>query len=587
MKISSRGPLAAAFVALWLAGCAFQPGITERQPVGDPDQLLAQAEQQAPEQAALSRLQAADILARQGNRPQALEIAKGIDDSRLSVEDRGRWAMLLSDLGETEDDPWAVIQAAQPLGELQLPRDQAELLRERQARALGQVDEPRAAAKALLQLQASSGRLDLNDPIWEQLSRLAPGAIDELRDGASEPTQAWLDLAELVRASGGDIERLFARLDDWRNSHPDHPAARQLPAKILALRDLRGQDVRHIAVFLPESGPLAGVADAIEEGLRAHHMSTVNGGASGAQLTFIDSSGGNFDALYREAKQDGAQVVIGPLDKDAVTALERRDSVPMPTLALNYGEDEHSSAQGLFQYGLSAEDEAREVAARGRQDGRRTASLLVPDNAWGRRVGEAFASAWRERDGTIANAVRYNPGRPATESTRRALGSNRADMLFLLALPEYARQVPPTIDYYAYEQGLPVYATSHLYEGRPQPRLDKDLDGVMFVDIPWQIPDAAVGGEEALPFLDSYRQLRDESDPNLFRLMAMGVDAYELARRLPQFQAIPGSEMFGATGTLSADQDGRIHRQLPWARFEDGVPQPAIDMNAFGDDASR
>ncbi|PSJ21515.1 LppC family lipoprotein [Halomonas sp. ND22Bw] len=587
MKISSRGPLAAAFVAMWLAGCAFQPGITERQPVGDPDQLLAQAEQQAPEQAAQSRLQAADILARQGSRPQALDIAKGIDDSRLPPEDRGRWAMLLSDLGETEGDPSAVIQAAQQLDGLQLSRDQAALLRERQARALGQIGETRAAAQALLRLQADTGRIDLNDPIWEQLSRLTPGAIDELRDGASDPTRAWLDLAELVRASGGDIERLFARLDDWRGRYPDHPAARQLPADILALRDLRGQDVRHIAVFLPESGPLAGVADALEEGLRAHHMNEVNGGGRGIQLTFIDSSGGNFDALYQEARQRGAQVVIGPLDKDAVTALERRDRVPMPTLALNYGEDERNSAEGLFQYGLSAEDEARSVAARGRQDGHRSASLLVPDNAWGRRVGEAFADAWRDRDGRIANAVRYNPGRPATESTRRALGSSRPDMLFLLALPDYARQVPPTIDYYAYKQELSVYATSHLYEGRQQPRLDKDLNGVMFLDIPWQIPDAAVGGEEALPFLDSYRQLREESDPNMFRLMAMGVDAYELARRLPQFQAIPGSELFGATGTLSADQDGRIHRELPWARFEDGVPQPALDMSHFTDDASR
>ncbi|WP_136248579.1 penicillin-binding protein activator [Halomonas borealis] len=586
MKISSRGPLAAAFVALWLGGCAFQPGITERQPVGDPDLLLSQAEQQAPEQAALSRLQAADILARQGSRPQALEIAKQLDDGRLSGDALGRWAMLLSELGDTEGDPSAVIQATQRLDELSLPDGQSATLRERQARALGQIGESRAAAQALLRLQADTDRLDLNDPIWEQLSRLAPGGIDALRDGAGEAAQAWLDLAELVRAGGGDIDRLFARLDDWRSRHPDHPASRQLPADILALRELRGQDVNHVAVFLPESGPLAKVSEAIEQGLRTHHLHAVNEGNSGTQLTFLDSSDGNVDALYREAQQRGAQVVIGPLDKDTVTALERRDRVPMPTLALNYGEDEHSNAEGLFQYGLSAEDEARSVAKRGRQDGHRDASLLVPDNAWGRRVGEAFAAAWREQDGEIAKAVRYNPGRPATESTRRALGSNRPDMLFLLALPEYARQVPPTIDYYAYGQGLSVYATSHLYEGHPQPRLDKDLNGVMFPDIPWQIPDAAAGGEEALPFLDSYRQLREESDPNMFRLMAMGVDAYELARRLPQFQAIPGSELFGATGTLAADQDGRFHRQLPWARFEDGVPQPAIDMDRLIDDAS-
>ncbi|XKE46735.1 penicillin-binding protein activator [Halomonas organivorans] len=582
MKTSSRGLLAAALLALTLAGCAYQPAITQRPPA-DPDQLLAGAEQQAPEQAARSRLEAADILARQGRRPQALEVAKAIDDGRLPAEARVRWALLLSDLGETQGDPWAVIQAAQLLDEVRFSRADANLLRERQGRALAQVDEPQAAAQVLMRLQAETGRLDLNDPIWEPLSRLAPGAIDELREGAAEPTLAWLTLADLVRSESGDIQRLFTRLDDWRSRYPEHPAARRLPSDILALRELRGREVRHIAVFLPESGPLAGVADAIEEGIRAHHLNSVNTGSSGARLTFLDSSRGSLDGLYEEARNRGAQVVLGPLDKEAVSALEGRDRVPMPTLALNYGQAPRNQAEGLFQYGLSAEDEARQVAARGRQDGHRTASLLVPDNAWGRRVGEAFAAAWRERDGEIANAVRYNPGMPATESTRRALGANRPDMLFLLALPDYARQVPPTIDYYAYEDDLPVYATSHLYEGRPQPRLDQDLDGVMFLDIPWQIPDAAVGGEEALPFLDSYRQLREESDPAMFRLMAMGVDAYELARRLPQFQAIPGSELFGATGTLSASDDGRIRRALPWARFQDGVPQPAIDLRRFTD----
>ncbi|OBX37240.1 penicillin-binding protein activator LpoA precursor [Halomonas elongata] len=215
-------------------------------------------------------------------------------------------------------------------------------------------------------------------------------------------------------------------------------------------------------------------------------------------------------------------------------------------------------------------------------DGLRRAAVMVPGNDWGRRVSEAFRDTWLANGGEITRTERYNPGQPATESTRQAVSSPRPDMLFLLALPEYARQVPPTLDYYS-ASDLPVYATSHLYEGQPQPRLDKDLDGVRFIDIPWQIPDAAVGGEDALPFLDSYHQLRQESDPSMFRLMAMGVDAYELTRRLPQFQAIPGSELFGATGTLSVAEDGRIQRQLPWALFSNGVPQPVLSPGSIGD----
>lgn len=575
MQILPRGLLVSVLMTLLLAGCASQPGLVDRLPGDDPGELLSRAERQAPEQAALTRLEAADILARQGDRTQALEIAGDIEDDLLPTPSRARWALLLSSLGEELNDPWSVIRAGQNLDELDLSGDQDITLRQRLGLALLEVDEPAAAADELLSVQARTDSERLNDPIWKALSRLDGRELNDLREDADDLTRGWLALAELSRSSGGDIQNLFARLDTWRDRHPRHPASRQLPADLLALRDLRGQEVNHIAVFLPESGALSGVAGAIRNGMRTHHLNVVNAGTASVRLSFLDSSHGDLDALYREASNLGAQVVVGPLNKDLVTRLENQQSVPLPTLALNYGHGQRNQASSLFQYGLSAEDEARQAARRAWQDGHRSAAVLVPDNGWGQRVGEAFWDEWQARGGSITNAVRYNPQASATESTRRAVASPRPDMLFLLALPEYARQVPPTLDYYN-AGDLPIYATSHLHEGRPQPRLDHDLDGVQFVDIPWQIPEASVGGVEALPFSESYRQLRDESDSALFRLMAMGVDAYELARRLPQFQAMADSELFGATGTLRQASDGRIQRQLPWARFENGMPAPIL-----------
>ncbi|SFU90017.1 penicillin-binding protein activator [Halomonas korlensis] len=586
MNISIRGLLAAALMALILAGCGLQPGIMERRAADDPQRLLQQAEQQAPAQAALTRLEAADILARQGSRPQALEVAKEIDDRQLEASARLRWALLLSDLGEALNDPWAAIQAGQDIEALQPAQDQSVLLRERLGIALLEVDEPLAAAETLLDVQADTDREAFNDPIWQALTRLETRQLNSLEAGADSLTRGWLDLTKLFRSSGGDIQRLFDRLDDWRSRHANHPAARRLPSELLALRELRGLEVNHIAVFLPESGPLSEVAAAIRDGMRTHHLNEANQGNS-AQLSFIDSSHGDLDALYREAENRGAQVVVGPLEKQLVSELERRDEVPLPTLALNYGTAERNQTDNLFQYGLSAEDEARQTARRAWQDGHRRAAVLVPDNDWGGRVGEAFWNEWSDRGGEVTKAVRYDPEGSVANAVKPALNvsNERArlgnvDMLFLLALPEFARQVPPTLDYF-YAGELPVYATSHLYEGRLQPRLDHDLDDVRFIDIPWQIPDAAVGGEEALPFYNSYRELREESDPAMFRLLAMGVDAYELARRLPQLQALPNSEVFGATGTLRPGEDGRILRQLPWARFVNGVPQPILIPGLF------
>ncbi|MBR9903550.1 MAG: penicillin-binding protein activator, partial [Gammaproteobacteria bacterium] len=334
MKQSLRGLLAAALMAFLVAGCAMQsPSVVDRAPDEDPGQLLSQAEQQAPEQAAKTRLEAANILARQGERDRAFETADGIDESLLSEPDRVRWALLFSELARALNEPRAVLRAAQVLDdELPMQANQQERLAERQ--------------------------------------RWAREALDQPSDAVS-----------------------------------------------VALPELEGQEIRRIVVALPESGPLSSVANTIATAMRQHH--DVKG--SNVELSFLDASRYSMDELYDRAQQMNAQLIIGPLDKDQVTQLEQRDSVPLPTLALNYGSGESNQAQRLFQYGLSAEDEARQVARRAWQDGHRQMSMMVPDNGWGRRVGEAFWNEWHSQGGEITNAVRYNPESSVSNAVQTAL----------------------------------------------------------------------------------------------------------------------------------------------------------------------
>ncbi|MFG6666737.1 penicillin-binding protein activator [Halomonas sp. HNIBRBA4712] len=499
MKRSLRGLLASAFAALLISGCAIQqPGVVDRVPDGDAGRLLSQAEQQGPEQASLSRLEAANILAQQGQREAAFDAAAAVEEGSLSERDRVRWALLFSELARALDDPRAVLRATQVLDdELPMQGNEQQTLRERAQWARQALDEP----------------------------------------GRTQGTPA----------------------------------------------SLAGTEIRRIMVALPQSGPLSSIADTISSAMREH--ASIRG--QGVELSFVDSTQYSMDELYSRAEQMNAQLLVGPLDKEQVTRLEQQPSVPMPTLALNYGNSAQNQASGLFQYGLSAEDEARQAANRAYQDGHRQMAVMVPDNDWGRRVGEAFWNEFHALGGEVSNAVRYNPSNDVSSAVQTALNvsGDRAqlgnvDALFLLALPEYARQVPPMMDFY-YAPDLPIYATSHLFEGTQERRLNQDLNDVMFVDIPWQIPDAAVGGAEALPFYSSYQALQGEGDASLFRLQAMGVDAYELATRLSDLSSIQGFN--GSTGTLSLSGDGRIHRELPWARFQNGRPAPILSPGLLGD----
>jgi len=587
MDKSLRRLCGVGLVALLLSACAGQSPITGKPAGGvDPAELLNQAQRQSGADAARTRLRAADILARQGETAQALQVTRSLDAAQLPAPARRDWALLQSRLGITQEDGRSVLRATDVLdSDIPLSRDQALTLRYRRGQAQGMVGEPQAAVETLIALQRDDAPFSLNDDIWRQLTRLRGSALQDLTPRDSL-TRGWVDLLTLQRRNSGDIAGLFARIvDQWRARYPNHPAARRLPKDLQALRDLRGRDVRHVAVFLPESGPLAGVAKAIRQGIETRHMKALDQGEQTPQLHFYDTSRSDLQTLYAQAAMAGAQVVLGPLDKDKVSQLETRGAVPLPTLALNYGVADANQAEDLFEYGLSAEDEARQAAHRASLDGHRVAGMLVPDNDWGGRVGSAFRDAWQQEGGRVAAEVRYDPQGSVSHAVQKLLATHNQhpqrhlDALFLLALPPYARQVPPMLEFY-YSADLPIYATSHLYEGRPQPRQDHDLNGVQFVEIPWQIPEAAVGGADALPYHASYQALHDGSDPALFKLEAMGVDAFELARRLPLLQAAPGVEVFGATGMLSATPDGRIHRELPWAMFVDGVPQPPLAVLA-------
>ncbi|MFC0266951.1 penicillin-binding protein activator [Kushneria aurantia] len=568
--------LACVAIMVTLAGCAGTSGVIDSFNSGPtPDELLRQAQQQQGSTAANTRLEAANQLLQRGNSAEALQVAQRLDRSALSGDARVRWALITSQAALQQNDGATALEATSIVdGNMALSPDQRIVLQQRRGEALGLQNRPMEAAGTLIELQQRSDDPGLNDMIWRQLGHLDERQLSALAE-QSTLAAGWVELARLQRRQGGSISTLSGAISQWQSNNPRHPASRRLPTDLSQLDQLRGQEISRIAVLLPSGGSLASIATAVRNGMQARAETLRQRGDNPPQMVMIDSQGQSMDSLYARATMAGAQAVVGPLEKAQVSELESRSEVPLPTLALNYGTNERNSAANLFQYGLSAEDEARQAAERARRDGHSRAAVMVPDNDWGSRVAGAFNNAFRQAGGDVVSMVNYTPSGSATEAVRRALRDGRGtpDMLFMLALPAYARQVPPTLEYYG-APDLPVYATSHVYEGTPQPRLDHDLDGVMFVDIPWAIPEAASGGVEALPFNTTRESLlsSDEQSPDMLKLEAMGVDAFELARRLPVMNAIGGFEMHGATGELAPRSDGRIVRILPWAQFRDGRP---------------
>lgn len=579
-----------------LAACASSPssslGELPRTPDASIEQLLDKAAtSKSAEDAALLRLSAADLAYKQKDYPRAARILEQVPLDSLKPAQQVFASTLAAELAMSRNQPKAALTALahpslQRLSEL--PQEQQARTYSVHAAALEADGQALAAAQQrvllapLLSDQAAAAN---NNSIWALVASLPAEQLQQ--PAANETLAGWTSLALAVK-SAGTLEQQQAAIDTWRNQHPEHPAAKQLPLALVKLKELASQPLTKIALLLPQEGPLAGVARALRDGFMAAHFQAQQSGQPAPAVQVFDSSRlTSLDDFYRQAQAAGVQLVVGPLEKPLVKKLAANPQLPITTLALNYADAGQKAPPQLFQFGLAAEDEAREVSRRARADGLVRAVALVPSGEWGDRVLAAFRQDWEGHGGTLLAAeriaqpvalaqqiaelfqLRQSEGR--AKSLQSTVGGTIAaqpsrrqdiDFIFLASTPQQAQQIKPTLNF-QYAGDVPVYATSNLYSASGDVNQYNDMNGIRFCETPW--------------LLDSSNSLRQQvvqqwpqAAGSLGRLYAMGVDAYSLAPRLGQLKALPDNRIEGLSGSLTMSPSQRVERQLPWAEFSGG-----------------
>lgn len=587
--------LSALCLATLLAACASSPssslGDLPRTPDASIEQLLEQAaNSKTPEKAALLRLSAADQAYRQKDTARAARILEQVQLDSLKPAQQVFASTLAAELALSRNQPKAALTALShpSLARLnELPQEQQARTRAVHAAALEADGQTLAAAQeriALAPLLSADAASANNDAIWSLIAALP---ADQLQSTGSDTLAGWTSLALAVK-SAGTLEQQQAAIDTWKAQHPDHPAALQLPSPLVKLKSLTSQPLSKIALLLPQEGQLSTVARALRDGFMAAHFQAQQAGQNPPAIQVFDSSRlTSLDDFYRQAQAAGVQLVVGPLEKPLVKQLANYPQLPITTLALNYSDAGQSAPPQLFQFGLAAEDEAREVSRRAHADGMRRAVALVPSGEWGDRVLNAFRQDWEAQGGTLLAAeriaqpvalaqqiadlfqLRQSEGR--AKSLQSTVGGNVSaqpsrrqdiDFIFLAATPQQAQQIKPTLNF-QYAGDVPVYATSNVYSASGDVNQYNDMTGIRFCETPW--------------LLDSGNSLRQQvvrqwpqAAGSLGRLYAMGVDAYSLAPRLGQLKTLPDNRIEGLSGSLSMNPGQRIERQLPWAEFSGG-----------------
>lgn len=590
-------PAIVTLILLLLGGCA---GIDlNRQVAQTPEQALELAQGES-ERADAQRflLRMAGEFQDRGNHQGARTLLRSsqLDNLPQPLENQRRLLAMASAI-ELEDADWARTLTADAAADdfLRYPDNLLAKAARLQANTQALAGEPVAAASTLILLGQTDGGIApqaLHDQIWQYLKSAGRSDIEQTADQAiGFETEGWLKLAADLQAPDTSLDDRGRIVRRWQNQWPSHPAAQVPPTELALLADLATSRPEHIVLALPFQGPLSAAGKAIRDGFLAAYYSDETVDREETDIRVLDTSDASFAEHYRELVNTRTDLIVGPLEKEALAGLSAMNTLPVPVLGLNYLPEDKEPPSGLYQYGLSAEDEARQIADRLAQKQLRNLLVLIPEGGWGDRVLKALQTRANERQLRLLDVQRFSGEDNLrtvtadllgiTRSRDRAIGVERtigmnvefeprrrqdAQSIVLVASPTIARQFKPLFAFY-YGGDLPVYSPSIIYEGSPNPTRDRDLNRITFTDIPWVL-------EPELPLRSAASQhLPGKVNGQLGRLFAMGADAWQLSKRLVLLQRIDDASIDGMTGVLTMTPEGAIHRQQLWARIKGGVPE--------------
>lgn len=408
------------------------------------------------------------------------------------------------------------------------------------------------------------------DDTWRSLRHMTDAALQTA--GANAGTRYAAGWFGAARLAAGDI-------DQWRARHPGHPAARFLPAYDEA------RTISRVALLLPLGGRIADAAAAVRNGFIEHYFEEQ--GAGGWDVIVLDTTAyASARAAYNAAIDNGAQLVVGPLTKAAVTHLLTAETLPVPVIALNRSESGLRGGARSLQFALAPEDEAAQIAELAFADGHRRALLVRPAGAWGSKMARALRQSWETLGGKVAATATFgsrethssslsaaldlDASRQRATSLRRQLaqtietsGRRREDIdAVFLVVPSAAdaRSLMPLLAYH-YSGSLPAYATSSANsEENNEP--ENDLNGLQLVEMP--------------AILNKSRDQRAATlrGDDYARLAALGADACRLASQGARGFIRGNPLLRGETGFLSSNEQGQIERDLQPAVFDRGELRP-------------
>jgi len=345
--------------------------------------------------------------------------------------------------------------------------------------------------------------------------------------------------------------------------------------------------IKKIAVLLPMTGRYSKIGKAIYDGIEIQLNEFSD--ELKPKITIYDTGDEDINVkdMYSEISNSNFDFIIGPLKKNLIDEILKYTGNSQPVLTLNYSNKFRKQSKNIYQFGLLPEDESICIAEKSIIDGNKNASLLYPDNLWGKRIAKSFALRFEELGGKIIDEIIYKEDiKSINTSVKNLLKiqdsikrknkiqnilnvklhfkphiANNLDSIFAVGTSKNMRAFKPQFNF-NFAEDIPFYSTSHIYNGTINKEKNDDLNDIKFCDIPWLYNQKNIINKK------SFSENNKKKD--LLRFVALGMDSIKVIHNIDKLELSKNKYLPGDTGYLQLDEFNKIRRDLIIVKFKNG-----------------
>lgn len=429
---------------------------------------------------------------------------------------------------------------------------------------------------------------ELNRQIWLHIQQVPNSTLQQFNSEFGQLAGQWTQLVKLIQLHLGKPKVLQQQLSNWLSEFQKSEPTQWLPETILALSQRDVVEMQNIALLLPFSGNLAKQSNAIKIGFLSNLVlyPTTN-------VFFLDTETLSLQQIEQQLQDKQIDFIVGPLLKNRIDEYSKSDVIQqIPRLYLNRLDESLSAKEeDGYYFSLAPEDEIEQAVEYFIEKKYEFPAIIYANNSWGNRLSEQFNNQWKmqvNRDvesnsfssrSKLGDAVKDLLDVSNSEARINQMESlfgrnlksekrsrNDIDAIYIIADSQETRLLKPFFDVNLSTFGdpLPIYASSRSYVVGETKEQKKDLNGLIFTEMPWLINNNSNVQATAI-----YNAV-ELNNTQLKKLFAFGYDAADLLPKLQHLAILPNMKVTGLSGQLQLNGNHQIKRTLSWTQYRQG-----------------